>query len=88
MEPRNSVFSSATGDLMIQKDTAVSETIVRASGGYQFQLLNECNAPADIQHFERPGMASIKLWGIRYGLEHSMSFVNDLEDPTSAPSFW
>jgi hypothetical protein len=38
--------------------------------------------------FERPGMMTIKLWGIRYGHEHRMSFVNDLEDLTSAPFFW
>ena len=72
---------------MIQKNTAVSETVVRASG-YQFCLLNKCDTPEDIRNFERPGMMTIKLWGIRYGHEHSMSFVNDLEDPTSPPFHW
>ena len=62
--------------------------VVKASGGYHFHLVNECNAPEDIQRFERPGMMTIKLWGKRYGHEHCMSFVNDLEDPTSAPFFW
>jgi hypothetical protein len=75
------------GLMAIQKNTAISETVVRASG-YQFRVLNECNAPEDIQGFERPGMLSIRLWGIRFGSEHNMSFVNDLEDPTSAPLFW
>jgi len=74
--------------MSIQKNTAVSETVVKASGGYQFHLVNECNAPEDIQRFERPGMMAVKLWGIRYGHEHCMSFVNDLDDPTSAPFFW
>ncbi len=73
--------------MAIQKNTAVSETVVRASG-YQFCVLNECNAPEDIQRFERPGMMIIKLWGIRYGHEHCMSFVNDLEDPTGTPFHW
>jgi hypothetical protein len=73
---------------MIQKNTAISETVVRASGGYQFRLLNECDAPEDIRNFERFGMTTIKLWGIRYGHEHCMSFVNDLEDPTSPPFNW
>ena len=73
---------------MIQKNTAISETVIRASGGYQFRLLNECNVPEDIQGFERPGMMTIKLWGIRYVHEHCMSFVNDLEDPAIAPLFW
>jgi len=75
--------------MAIQKNTAVSETVVKASGGYHFHLVNECNAPEDIQRFERPGMMSVKLWGIRFGHEHCMSFVNDLlEDPTKPPSFW
>jgi hypothetical protein len=73
---------------MIQKNTAISETVVRASGGYEFRLLNECDAPEDVRHFERPGMMAVKLWGIRLGSEHSIAFVNDLEDPTSAPFFW
>lgn len=73
---------------MIQKNTAISETGVKASGCYEFRVLNQCDAPEDIQRFERPGMMTIKLWGIRYGHEHSMSFVNDLEDPASPPSFW
>ncbi len=60
----------------------------KASGSYQFRLINECDAPEDIRYFERPGMMTIKLWGIRYGHEHRMSFVNDLEDPTSAPFNW
>ncbi len=74
--------------MAIQRNTAVSETVVNTSGGYRFCILNDCNVPEDIQHFERPGMITIKLWGIRYDHEHSMSFVNDLEDPTNAPSFW
>jgi hypothetical protein len=74
--------------MAIQRNTTVSETVVRASGGYQFRLLNECNAPEDIQGFERPGMMTIKLWGVRYGGEQRIGFVNDLEDPTSAPFFW
>jgi len=41
---------------MIQHNTAVSETVVKASGSYQFHLVNECNAPEEIQRFERPGM--------------------------------
>ena len=72
---------------MIQKNTAISETVVKANG-YEFHLLNEYNGPEDIRQFERPGMLSIRLWGIRFGSEHNMSFVNDLEDPTSAPLFW
>jgi len=48
--------------MAIQRNTAVSETVVKASGGYQFHLVNECNAPEDIQRFERPGMMSVKLW--------------------------
>jgi hypothetical protein len=65
MEPRDSIFSGETGDglMAIQKNTAVSETVVRASGGYQFRLLNECDAPEDIRHFERPGMMTIKVVG-------------------------
>ena len=77
-----------SGLMAIQKNTAVSETVVKASGGYHFHLVNECNAPEDIQRFERPGMMAVKLWGIRYGHEHCMSFVNDLDDPTSAPFLW
>jgi hypothetical protein len=33
-------------------------------------------------------MMTIKLWGIRYGNELRIGFVNDLEDPTNAPFFW
>lgn len=73
---------------MIQKNTAVSETIIKASGGYQFCLHNECNMPDDVRHFERPGMISVKLWGIRYLHENCMSYVNDLEDPTTPPFHW
>jgi hypothetical protein len=71
---------------MIQKNTAISETVVRATGGYHFHIVNDCSAPEDIQ--ERPGMMTIKLWGIRYGHAHCMSFVNDLEDPTIPPFNW
>ncbi len=74
--------------MAIQKNTAVSETVVKTSGGYQFRLLNECDAPEDIQRFEKPGMMTIKLSGVRLGDERSLAFVNDLEDPTSAPLFW
>lgn len=73
---------------MIQKNTAISETVVKASGGYHFRVLNECNAPEEIQRFEKPGMLAIRLSGVRLGNEHQMAFVNDLEDPTSAPSNW
>jgi len=73
---------------MIQKNTAVSETAVKVSGGYRFRILNDCSSPEDIRGFERPGMLSIRLWGIRFGSELNMSFVNDLEDPTSPPLFW
>jgi len=73
---------------MIQKNTAISETVIRTSGGYRFCILNDCNLPEDIRRFERPEMMAIKLWGIRYGHEQSMSFVNDLEDPTTPPFFW
>ena len=72
---------------MVQKNTAVSETVVKASGGYESRVLNKCNTPKDIRHFERPGMMTIKLWGIRYGHDMQCSFVNDLEDPTSPPCF-
>jgi hypothetical protein len=74
--------------MAIQKNTAISETIVRVSGDYQFHILNECNAPEDIRHFERPGMMAVTLWGIKFSNEHYMAFVNDLEDPTTPPSFW
>ncbi len=87
----HAVFSGETaGDrlMAIQRNTAVSETVVRASGGYRFHLVNECNAPEEIRHFEKPGMVAIKLSGIRLGNEHRIGFVNDLEDPTSAPFFW
>jgi hypothetical protein len=77
MEPRDSVLSSTADDRMIQKNTAVSETVIKTSGGYHFHIQNDCNAPQDVRHFERPGMLAIKLWGIRYGHEHCMSFVND-----------
>ena len=73
---------------MIQKNTAISETVVKTSGGYEFRLLNEFDGTEDIRYFERPGMMTIKLWGIRYGHEHSMSFVHDLEDPTTPPFNW
>jgi hypothetical protein len=84
-------LSGATaGDrlMAIQKNTAVRETVVRVSGGYHFRVLNECNVGEDIQRFERPGMMTIKLWGVRYSDELRIGFVNDLEDPTSAPFFW
>ena len=74
--------------MAIQRNRAVSETVVKASGGYHFHILNDCDVPEDVRDFEKPGMLSVKLWGIRYGQEHSMSFVNDLEDPTSPPFNW
>jgi len=74
--------------MAIQKNTAVSETVVKASGGYHFHLVNDCNAPEDIRQFEKPGMISIRLSGVRLCHEHSIAFVNDMEDPTNAPIFW
>jgi len=58
------VLASATGQKMIQRNTAVSETVLRVMDpkpGYEFHLLNECNAPEAIRYFENPDMACIVL---------------------------
>jgi hypothetical protein len=73
---------------MVQKNTAISETVVKVSGGYRFCIVNDCAAPEDIRNFERPGMMAVKLWGTKISREHHVSFVNDLDDPTSAPFCW
>jgi hypothetical protein len=72
---------------MIQHNTAVSETVLRASGGYHFHVVNDCSVPEEIRCFEKPGMMTINLSGIRLGGEQSRAFVNDLEDPINAPFF-
>lgn len=55
------VLASATGQKMIQRNTAVSETVLKVMDpkpGYEFHLLNECNAP-EAMRFENPNMARI-----------------------------
>jgi AP2 domain len=47
------------GLMAIQKNTSVSETVLKVSGGYRFHVLNECNAPEEIRHFEKPGIVAI-----------------------------
>jgi len=59
---------------MIQKNTAVSETVLKVidpKPGYEFHLLNECNAPETVRYFEKPGMARIALCGITFTNEAS-----------------
>jgi hypothetical protein len=73
--------------MAIQRHTAISETLLKAND-YQFHLVNDCDAPREIRGFEKPGMMTIKLSGIRLSSEHRIGFVNDLEGPTSTPFFW
>jgi hypothetical protein len=76
--------------MAIHKNTAISKVTVRSSGGYQFHLLNECNSPDDIKYFERPGMLTVHVWGLKHRTadDFTMSFVNYLEDGPRAPWFW
>jgi len=50
------------GQKMIQRNTAVSETVLKIvdpKPGYEFHLLNECNAPEAMRYFENPNMVRI-----------------------------
>jgi len=48
--------------MAIQKNTAISETIVNASGGYRFCILKRLQFPGDVRHFERLNDDD-QLWG-------------------------
>jgi hypothetical protein len=68
---------------MIQKNTAVSETVLKViipRPGYEFHLLNECDAPETVRYFEKPGMTSIELCGVEFTNDIPCStFVRDSE---------
>jgi hypothetical protein len=73
--------------MAIQKNSAISQTVVRATG-FEWHLMNDCvlDLPDDVRDFQRPGMLTLRLAGIRIGNEHRIGYVSDLEDPTNTPS--
>jgi hypothetical protein len=54
---------------MIQKNTAVSETVLKIiipKPGFEFHLVNECDVDEGMRYFEKPGMVCIGLCGITF----------------------
>jgi hypothetical protein len=54
---------------MIQKNTAVSETVLKIvipQPGYEFHLLNECDVDEATRYFEKPGMVRVELCGVTF----------------------
>jgi hypothetical protein len=73
----DALFPGKVGHKMIQRNTAVSELVLKAPG-YRFTIANECDTP------EQSGMLALKLYTIEFRPPESelrsVAWVNDLCD--------